>query len=415
MISGDFVALLNPVGSRAREIVKAAPPLSELPEEIAEMAVSRVSNPSVDLPSDRRSIERDVLSLHLLCAGVASVSYPYSPEARLVEQSVKTSIRRRMFELFKRGLEGFCLEAVREVIRVEPLSGRRVRGREIAERDYFLLRDRELERIGYRGREVDQRVVMQCVPRFAIRWTDLSSLLKHRRVRLTDLYLLDGWAILSSSELWRLYSELVGAQVEELIEELYNKLSQLHRVPDVFARVGSRVSQLVPKEKLIPGIKVKRGRLRPEFFPPCIKKCLQGVPEGVRNFAITLLLVSFLSRARICPRGKPEPKVSEFVEDLSVVRDELLPIIYEAAERCNPPLFSDQPEERANIWYVMGFGRTENPTLADSGRSKWYMTPSCEKIRLQAPILCQPDEYCAGIRNPLTYYFKRLSEEQGSA
>jgi len=90
-----------------------------------------------------------------------------------------------------------------------------------------------------------------------------------------------------------------------------------------------------------------------------------------------------------------------------VVTQEILPVIYQAAERCSPPLFQDQPSERLNINYHLGFGLTAEPRLEDSGRSPWYFVPNCEKVRREAPSLCRADEDCRGIKNPLSYYFRK--------
>jgi DNA primase large subunit len=130
----------------------------------------------------------------------------------------------------------------------------------------------------------------------------------------------------------------------------------------------------------------------------------------MRNFGIVMLLTSFLSYARVAPSGKVSNRVSDFVNDVSVIRDEVAPLIFEAAERCNPPLFRDQPQEKANVFYHMGFGMTTEPRLEDSGKSKWYNVPNCPKIQISAPLLCKPDELCRNIRNPLTYYFKKRAE-----
>lgn len=411
MISRALLALLNPFSEGAKEVVRQAPPLHSLPPELAQEAVRRISEPPVSLGFEKEFVEREVLSFYLACAGVASVSHPYSPEARLLEQSIRRTIRGRMFELFRRGHEDFCLEAVRSFIKIEPILGRTLRGREIPERDYFRLRDLELRRLNLLGQGVDDRILLQCIPKYALRWTDLSPLLEHGRLRLTDLYLIDGWAAISPSGLWDLYSGFVGVKTEEYLEELQEKLSQV-RPPQLFVQVGTRISQLVPKERELRIGAVRRGRLRPELFPPCIKKCLDGCSAGVRNFAVSFLLTSFLSYARLSPSGKPDPKISDFVDDMSVLTQEIIPMIHEAAERCQPPLFSDQPHERANIWYHLGFGLTEHPRLEDSGRSKWYRVPNCQKIKIQAPVLCEPDEACSQIKNPLTYYYRRLVEER---
>ena len=134
-----------------------------------------------------------------------------------------------------------------------------------------------------------------------------------------------------------------------------------------------------------------------------------------RNYAISVLLTSFVSYARIAPKKTMEPRIVDFVQDQKILTDEILPVIYEAADRCEPPLFEDQPLEKLNVSYHLGLGLTQVPRLEDSGNSRWYVTPNCEKIQREAPSLCKPDETCKNIRNPLSYYFvhqKKAKEKE---
>jgi DNA primase large subunit len=177
--------------------------------------------------------------------------------------------------------------------------------------------------------------------------------------------------------------------------------------------VGEKIAALLPPEVELRErfARAPRGRLRPESFPPCIKKIIAGVGAGVRNFAISMLLTSFLSYARVSPSGRAITRMADFIDNISVVRNEIAPLIFEAAERCNPPLFQDQPQEKENIFSKMGFGMTTEPRLEDSGKSKWYRTPNCRKVQMSAPALCDPDELCSKIKNPLTYYYRCLAEQ----
>jgi DNA primase large subunit len=94
-----------------------------------------------------------------------------------------------------------------------------------------------------------------------------------------------------------------------------------------------------------------------------------------------------------------------------VLTDEILPLIYEAASRCSPPLFEDQPMEKMNVHYHLGLGLSSQVKLENSGNSSWYFPPNCEKIRRESPGLCRPDETCAQIKNPLTYYFSKFRKD----
>jgi DNA primase large subunit len=131
-----------------------------------------------------------------------------------------------------------------------------------------------------------------------------------------------------------------------------------------------------------------------------VRIALGGVSSGQRNYAITFLLTSFLSYARLIPSTKVFDRESSFTlsqEDVQILLDEVVPEIIDAGNRCDPPFFKEQPLEKLNILYHLGFGMTETPTVADYGKSKWYLPPSCTKIAENAPQLCQPDEFCSQV------------------
>jgi len=238
-------------------------------------------------------------------------------------------------------------------------------------------------------------------------------LMRYRRVDLTKLYIVCGWAVITPRELWEIFANFIGVKTEEYITSLYERFSESGVPSKLLDSVGQRISALIPPEAELRErfLRVPVGKLRPEFFPPCVKLALGGVGSGARNYAIAVLLTSFLSYARVSPSGRVATRMADFIKDISIVREEIAPLISDAAERCNPPFFKDQPQEKANVFYHMGFGMTTEPRLDDSGKSKWYRTPNCSKIQISAPQLCQPDEFCKKIKNPLTYYYKRLAEQ----
>ncbi len=244
------------------------------------------------------------------------------------------------------------------------------------------------------------------VPEFAVHWRQLMPAVRRGRLRLTSMFLRGGYAVLSLKQALECYTEFVlegcagfmraqeaeeGEELEEIAERL-RSISERHAVQRVEGRA-----------------------LKPELFPPCIRATLEGVGSGLRNYAITVLLTSFISYARIAPRNaNRNARIADFVDDIRVVTEEILPVIYEAAERCSPPLFQDQPAERMNINYHLGFGLTSEPRLEDSGRSPWYFVPNCEKVRREAPSLCRMDRECREVKNPLSYYFrKRYAKREG--
>jgi DNA primase large subunit len=410
-----YVSVLDPFSKEAEEIVRNSPPLDSLPGEICDRAVKRLtwrSGREMLVGSSKDEVQQEVLSFYLMCQGVASVSHPYSREVRFVSDATERTIKYRIFDLFRRGEEALCLEIVKNHLRLIKIEDDgRLGDFQIPKQDIFKLRDIRLAKDGVDL--MDDRTLAQYIPRYAVRWADLSPLLKHGRAELTKLYIIKGWAVLTPRDLWDFFAGLISVRTEEYISSLYERFYSGKGAPQLFVGIGERISSLLPPEIEVERFAIKRGRLRPDFFPPCVKRCMAGVGAGVRNYAITVLLTSFLSYARISPSGKASLKISDFIDDTSIITDEIAPLIFDAAERCNPPLFKDQPQEKANVFYHLGFGMTVEPKLADSGKSRWYKVPNCNKIQISAPSLCDPDETCKKIKNPLTYYYLKLAGRAG--
>lgn len=420
MIAPEYVAILDPFTKEAQEIARASPPFESMPQEIAERAINRVqwkSSKEMLVDSNASAVKAEILSFYMMCQGIAAVSYPYSREVKLVTDAMKETIRYRMYDLFKRGHEDFCLDVVKrsfKLMRLEHDGGIKLGSVEIPREDYFKLRDRQLADAGIKEKEIDDRVLPQYVPKYAMRWSDLVLLLRHRRAELTKLYIVNGWVVMTPHELWNFFADFVAVKTEEYIASIYERFSDTGTPPRLL-QIGEKIAALVPPEAELRErfMRVPRGRLRPEFFSPCVKKALGGVGSGARNYAITVLLTSFLSRARVSPSGRAVTRIADFIDNISVVKEEIAPLIFEAAERCNPPFFKDQPQEKGNVYYHLGFGMTLEPRLEDSGKSKWYSVPNCSKIQVSAPTLCEPDELCRKIKNPLTYYYRRFREQVG--
>ncbi len=419
MIVPEYVSTLDPFAAEAKKLVETSPPLDSMPQEIVDRAIARVKWSSKDMVvgPDAGTIRADVLSFYLMCQGVAAVSYPYSREARLISDATKETIKYRMYDLFKRGHEDLCLDVVSrsiKLIQLEGGDGVKLGGVEIPREDLYKMRDRRLAEDGIET--IDDRLLPQYLPRYAVRWTDLAPLLRHRRAELTKLYLVNGRAVITPRDLWDLFSNFIAVRTEEYVASVYERFSDIGAPSKRLTEVGEHISSLLPPELGLRErfARVPEGKLRLEFFPPCVKIAIGGVGSGVRNYAITVLLTSFLSYARASPSGRAANRIGDFIRDISVIRDEIAAPIFDAAERCKPPFFKDQPQEKANIYYHLGFGMTTEPRLESSGKSKWYRVPNCSKILLSAAPLCDPDELCRKIKNPLTYYFRRLFEHARS-
>jgi len=261
-------------------------------------------------------------------------------------------------------------------------------------------------------------------------WTQLKKLLENRKIKLTELILEDGKVILDKKSQQgrtqhiidsireKIIPYLIMQETEEYIHKVHEmaaKIEPHHTLLELADKIREKISQqfFIPK-KAVTGT-IRASRLDFDAFPPCIKNTIAGVKAGNRNDAIVLLLTGFISYARLYPsifKDRKPHKVSDFDPNLDITLNEILPLIYEAADNCEPPLFQDDPQEKFNITAKLGFGLHETPSLEHEGESKWYTPMSCEKIKIHLPILCKPDKLCEKIQNPLTYYNRKRWEKK---
>ncbi len=230
----------------------------------------------------------------------------------------------------------------------------------------------------------------------------------------------------------RMYNILIGDSVKEQIlsrlimqktEEYIKRIKEMSKRVEIhpaIIKIGEELKEFIPTEiskynQYYAGSggiygTVQAGKLNPDAFPPCIKATVEGVSSGGRNDAIVLLLTSFASYARLYPRifaSEETVKVSDMDPDLTITENEILPLIFDAADNCTPPLFEDQPQEKINIISKLGFGMHDRVDINHEGETKWYTPMSCEKIKIHLPSLCHPDKSCKGINNPLSCYGRK--------
>jgi len=383
--------MLDPFGREAKAIVKELGGIEALLDRIAlyvdiDSAMKRVEwmkdgevPPSVINMSDNE----DVLTFYALLGALAFS--PYGLEMELVRKANLQIYRER----WKR--EKGALKISLPVVPVK--------GDEIPERDRIILEKPLHDEIGEENRR-------QLKLGYKVR---LSTFLHLWERSLKDVYIRRGYAYLTRPQVQELWERAFERNFERSVNLLYDMRDDL---PEYYRRLYERLSEVsreIFKEKLERMGSVEARPLRLELFPPCVKEALHGVTSGLRNYAITVLLTSFLSYARICPNPPRRGiRIKDCINDLDVLEKEILPLIIEAGNRCVPPFFEDQPAEIKNIWYHLGFGMTDKPSIEDSGNSTWYFPPNCSKIRANAPGLCKPDRNCRNIKNPLTYYLRRL-------
>ncbi len=278
-----------------------------------------------------------------------------------------------------------------------------------------------------------------------ISWKNLKEMIASKKLSLNDLLINHGNIILEEDEFLeeysndfndrnpdRMYNILVGNNIKELIlsrfimqktEEYIGRIKEMSsriELHPAISEIGEELKEFIPEEISkyntfyagsggIYGT-TKAGKLVREAFPPCIRNTIESVSSGGRNDAIVLLLTSFASYARLYPRifaSDESVKVSDMDPDLSITENEILPLIYEAADNASPPLFDDQPQEKINIISKLGFGMHSEIDINNEGETKWYTPMSCEKIKIHLPQLCRPDGSCKGINNPLFCYGRK--------
>ena len=279
----------------------------------------------------------------------------------------------------------------------------------------------------------------------SIKWKSLKDIVATKKLKLTDLLIDNGDIVLQQDDFLnrfadrfhdrspdRMYGILIGDSVKEQIlsrlimqktEEYIKRIKEMSarvEIHPAIIKIGEELKEFIPTEiskynQYYAGSggiygTVQAGKLNPDAFPPCIKATVEGVSSGGRNDAIVLLLTSFASYARLYPRifaSEETVKVSDMDPDLTITENEILPLIFDAADNCTPPLFEDQPQEKINIISKLGFGMHDRVDINHEGETKWYTPMSCEKIKIHLPSLCHPDKSCKGINNPLSCYGRK--------
>ena len=429
-----LVSYLNPLSQEGRNIVRGLGGLEEIyshnddlmdivihtnrqtisnqevvPETLVDLALNRIKwyierkNNRDFNPNDyvyffnERIAEYDTIVFHILAQAIANKFRPGSREVKLFVESQGLMIENRLTKL--------------------PLSERKELVEEIL--NDFLIQD-------------------------GIEWSFLKDLIATKKLSLTDLVLQNGEIVLDREEFVysfgeefsdrspeRIYDILIGDNLRELILAkllMQNTEDYIKSIQDQLAIVEMHPAIVELGEMLDETIteslakystyyasggaygNMEIGKLIREAFPPCIENTVNGVSSGGRNDAIVLLLTSFVSYARLYPGifgSDRTVKVSDIDTNLNITLNEILPLIFEAADNCTPPLFEDQPQEKINIISKLGFGMHEEVNLENEGETKWYTPMSCEKIKMHLPQLCKENKDCAKINNPLSYYSRK--------
>ncbi len=394
----DIIALIDPFSDEAKKLLSEIPSISSLPKDTEEKAINRyiwkkkddlIPKELLDSNSLLLNIKEEIFTFFFILQALSAQRSPYSSLARFVLSCEHDILYNRLKKLIHDLDEKEVISQLSKKFDVSLIKKDRIENTSVVlpKTDLYKITD---------SPKVD-------FPRYAIRWWDLSKLFE-KGISLSDYYLSSGYIILTPSMFFNLYSNFILLNAREYISTTAKKMKDVevhHRIESFSKKLSDEFEEEVSNVVLGD---TKAEKFDPTRFPPCIKIILGGLGAGNRNYGITVVLAPFLSYARLCPYPRTNVKISDCTDDLSIVNDEIMPLIEEAAAKCDPPFFADEPQEKMNIYYHLGFGLSNTPRLDDSGRSKWYMCPNCKKIQREIPIICRPDNLCSKIRNPLQYY-----------
>lgn len=393
-----------------------------LPETLKELAIARFEWSLFRKSSEKQEkkyeylfnpeiYEYDIVSFYLLCQSVAIKYGPDSHESKLVLDCEEEIISQRL-ELLKSESNDFQSTFLRNALN-------------------------------------------QLIDTNNIYWTELKEVLDLGKIDINELLLSNGKVILEYEDFMIEYGHLIhnrdpktmyeviaGVEIKsklllslirlytkQYIETVYEMSKRMVEPNQLLLDLADNIKDVQQKAQSLKYsgagssnyIDDKPVNYELEAFPPCVRKCMGGIKSGGRNDAIVLFLTPFISYSRLCPgifsRQEQNMKISDVDPSLEITQGEIIPMIYDAANSCSPPLFKDQPQEKVNINSKLGFGMHSEIKLSHEGETHWYTPMSCEKIKLHMPNLCTPSIDCKKIGNPLTYYNRkrRLMKRENKA
>ncbi len=184
----------------------------------------------------------------------------------------------------------------------------------------------------------------------ALEYRDEKPAEKKKGHEKVAAHLLDGHGVVqivkkkaTNSEMHRSYSRLTA-------EELENEMASFKKTDFSSTRIGKRVPE--------------------EFFPPCIKKGMAGLEDGRKRFMF--ILINFLKSSGWV-MNEIDEKITEFNK--------------------NNPEPVDESYVRGQVSYA-------------SKRAESFPPPNCAAAGYYNDLkICEPDNICAKIKNPLGYAF----------
>ncbi|MHC1604746.1 MAG: hypothetical protein ACXQTP_02075 [Candidatus Methanofastidiosia archaeon] len=371
------MVLINPFTKEAKKHLKID--LNDIEKSLIRLAIGRANEKNMKKYLDLDERE-DVISLYLLMQSLAKT--PHSPEVMASLASFEKLMKRRIRKYFSSEI----VSQMKTLIEIHETTD--LKSEETPfKKDIFV----ESANITVPKEDIFRlKRIKRNKVEYLLKWNEIYDV-----VDITKYYVTSSYVLVTRNELIQIYAKILRKACYDYILKTSEKIKNTSH--PIYEKIANMVKNVV---KTTYNTENVSKDLSGENFPPCIRLALAGVSSGQRNYGITILLTSFLSYARIMPSTKIFDRQSSFTlsqKEVQILLDDVIPEIIKAGDKCEPPFFKEQPLEKLNILYHLGFGMTKNPTVADHGKSKWYLPPSCSKIRENAPSLCQPDEFCKEI------------------
>jgi len=365
---------INPFSKKYARYLKID--LSKIDPRMIRLAIARSSEQNNEKYLDMGE-EEDIISLFLLFQSLSKA--PHAPEVL----SALTAYEKLMSARISKYYGPDVLEEINDLVWAVEVS-------ELAKIENPMKRMIHIEDLDinfpkedlYRLRDSKGGMI-----EYALKWEDAYDV-----IDIKEQYIIGSYLFLTRGEMYEVYSRIVKKKCFDYIKRISPRMQEISH--PVYEKILERVKALLKVTRTIERVS---GDLSEELFPPCVQLALHGVSSGQRNYAITILLTSFLSYARLMPSTRIFDRESSFnlnQEDIEILLNDVVPAIIEAGDSCEPPFFKEQPIEKMNIFYHLGFGMTETPAVQDFGKSKWYLPPSCTKVAENVPNVCQPDDFC---------------------
>jgi DNA primase catalytic subunit len=146
---------------------------------------------------------------------------------------------------------------------------------------------------------------------------------------------------------------------------------------DALDWISKRKVKLVAEEVKKPVRKAPKMTIPEEFFPPCIKEILKGLPDGRKRSIFTL---------------------ATFLRQMNWKEEDIEKRIYEWNRNNKPPLRENYIRTQLK-WHFR--------------QSRELLPANCESDLFYKSIgVCKQDSFCEGLKNPINYPFKIIGKSK---